>query len=160
MTEPRERSEMRADDERLLEKLAGLVRERDPVPEELVEMARQTFTWRTVDAELAELVADSLEDGTATLVRSSTVSVRLLAFCTADLRLDLEVLAEATTRRLVGELDPEVPAEITVEHPGGTLVEDTDEEGRFLIAGVPAGRIRITCRPASGAPLLTPWLKI
>jgi hypothetical protein len=160
MTDPRQDPDVGADERRLLGELAQVVRERDPVPAELVEIARQSFTWRTVDAELAQLVADSEEPGGATLIRSTTASVRLLAFATRDLRLDLEVLAEGPARRLVGELDPGTAARIVVEHPSGTLTEDTDEFGRFLVTGVPGGLVRLRCRPASGRPLLTPWLKI
>ena len=33
----------------------------DPVPERLDEAARSAYTWRTIDAELAELMADSAD---------------------------------------------------------------------------------------------------
>lgn len=144
------------DEELLLGELARLVRERDPVPPDLVELARNSFTWRTVDAELAELLADSQQSEDAARVRSSTASVRLLAFATETLRLDVEVLAEGTARRLVGELDPGVPAEVTVEHAGGALSERTDDLGRFIVGGVPTGWVQVRCSPASGPSLLTP----
>src|SRR5687767_1821310 len=111
MTEPRQ--DAGPGEERLLAELARLVRERDPVPPALEEMARQSFTWRTVDAELAELVADSRDPEGAPVVRGAMAGVRLLAFATAHLRLDVEVMADGGARRLVGELDPEVSARIT-----------------------------------------------
>ncbi len=151
---------MSADEQRVLDDLARLIRERDPVPAELLEAARQSFTWRTVDAELAEVVADSEQPQGAALIRSTTASVRLLAFATGDLRLDLEVLAEGSLRRLVGELDPGGPARVVVEHAGGALTEDTDDFGRFLISRVPGGLMRLQCQPRSGRPLLTPWIKV
>jgi hypothetical protein len=144
------------DEELLLGELARLVRERDPVPPDLVELARNSFTWRTVDAELAELLADSQQPENAASVRSSTASVRLLAFATETLRLDVEVLAEGTARRLVGELDPGVPAQVTVEYAGGALSEQTDDLGRFTVGGLPAGWVQVRCAPASGLSLLTP----
>jgi hypothetical protein len=149
-----------ADEERLLAELARLVPERDPVPPELIEMAKQSFTWRTVDAELAELVADSREAAGATLVRSGTASVRLLTFATRHLQLDLEVLVDGAVRRLVGELEPRGPARITVEYVGGSVAEDTDELGRFIVTGIPGGLIRLRCEPADGVALLTPWAKV
>jgi hypothetical protein len=149
-----------ADEQRLLDDLARLVRERDPAPAELLEAARQNFTWRTIDAELAELVTDSEQPQGAALIRSTIASVRLLAFATENLRLDLEVLAEGSLRRLVGELDPGGPARVVVEYAGGALTEDTDDFGRFLICRVPGGLVRLRCQPRSGRPLLTPWLKV
>jgi hypothetical protein len=160
MSDPSADPGVGADEQRLLDDLARLVRERDPVPAELLEAARQGFTWRTVDAELAELVADSEQPEGAALIRSTTASVRLLAFATGDMRLDLEVLAEGPLRRLVGELDPGGPARVLVEHAGGTLTEDTDDFGRFLVSRVPGGLVRLRCQPRSGRPLLTPWLTV
>ena len=50
-----------------LRRVAALV---DPVPEALVHAARETLTWRRVDAELAELLSDSaLEEAGFALVR-------------------------------------------------------------------------------------------
>ncbi len=159
MTDPTQRPD--ADEQRLLDDLARVVRQRDPVPPEAVAMARELFTWRTIDAELAELVADSAEASGAALVRGSTASVRLLAFAAArGLRLELEVLPEGDTRRLVGELSPGLAARITVEHPGGSVTEDTDELGRFLVTGVPGGWLRIRCTPQRGTAFLTPWLRL
>ena len=53
MTDPNKGPDLTADEERLLGDLARLVRQRDPVPPALLEMARESFTWGTVDAELA-----------------------------------------------------------------------------------------------------------
>ena len=149
-----------ADEQHLFDELVRLVRERDPVPAELVQMVQQSFTWRTIDAELAELVADSYESADATLVRSGEVSVRLLSFAVSGLLLELEVLNDRASRRLVGELLPGHPARVTVEHPGGSLTEDTDELGRFIVTGVPGGWIRLRCTPTVGPALLTPWLEV
>ncbi|MGY1843782.1 hypothetical protein [Modestobacter sp. SYSU DS0875] len=146
-----------AADERLLHDLARVARDRDPVPADLLEFARQALTWRTVDAELAELTADSRE--VAVAVRGTSDDVRLLTFSAGDLRLDVEVLTEGATRRLVGELSPGQPARVVLEHAGGTLTEETDELGRFLLEGVPVGLVRLRCVPAGGAEFITPWLR-
>jgi hypothetical protein len=111
-----------------------------------------------VDAELAELVRDSAETAGA-LVRSGTAGVRLLTFAAGEQQLELELLVVGGSRRIVGELVPGGPARITVEHLDGALTEDTDELGRFVVAGVPAGRVRVRCAPADGPALVTPWLE-
>ena len=45
------------EDDRILELLSRAVDRADPVPEHVTEAARESFTWRTIDAELAELGA-------------------------------------------------------------------------------------------------------
>ncbi|WP_369139059.1 hypothetical protein [Modestobacter versicolor] len=145
-----------ASDDELVRALARAVAVHDPVPPALLDFAREAFTWRTVDAELAELVADSLETAGAGLRGAS--DVRLLTFTAGEQQLDLELIADGAARRLVGELTPGRPARVVVEHPGGTLTEQADELGRFLVADVPAGRVRVRCEPDDAPPVVTPWL--
>jgi len=145
----------RSDDD-LVRELARAVAVHDPVPAELLVFAREAFTWRTVDAELAELVADSSAAAGAGL--RGPADVRLLSFIVGEQQLDLELLVDGGARRLVGELTPGRPALVVVEHAGGSLTQDADELGRFLVTGVPAGRLRVRCEPAGGTPIVTPWL--
>ena len=49
-------------DERLLAALRELFDRSTPLPPRVVEMAKESYTWRTVDAELAALTSDSLVD--------------------------------------------------------------------------------------------------
>jgi hypothetical protein len=144
------------DDDALLRELAAVVRVSDPVPPALLTFAREAFTWRTVDAELAELAADSRETAGAGL--RGPGDVRLLTFTAGDLRLEIELLAVGADRSVVGELSPPGAARVTVQHAEGELVEEADELGRFLLTGVPAGRIRVRCEPAGGTAIVTPWL--
>jgi hypothetical protein len=140
----------------LLRDLARAVAVHDPVPPELLASARAAFTRRTLDAELADLVADSRETAGAGL-RGAT-DVRLLTFGAGEQQLAVELLTQGTSRRVVGELTPGRPARVVVEHAGGSLTEDADELGRFLVSGVPAGRIRVRCAPVDGPAIVTPWL--
>jgi hypothetical protein len=145
----------RSDDE-LLSRLARAVAIHDPVPPELVTFAREAFSWRTVDAELVELVADSREAAGAGF--RGAADVRLLTFSTGDQQLDVELLTDGASRRVVGELTPGRSAHVLLEHAGGSLTGKADELGRFLLSGVPAGRIRLRCQPIDGPPIITPWL--
>jgi hypothetical protein len=151
------------EDVALLQDIARLAARRDPVPPALVAMAKSSFTWRTVDEELAEMVWDSASSADhGVLVRSSTASVRLLTFATPHLTLELEILPSGTRRRLVGELTPSTGARVVVEHEAGTSEDVSDEHGRFLINDVPAGRMKLRCVPADGAgvALVTTWMDI
>ena len=149
-----------AADEQLMADLARVVAERDPVPAHLLEMARESFTWRTIDAELAELVADSLRPEDAALVRTSAASVRLIVFASRDERVEIEVVSENGQRQLVGELSPAGPGTLTVEHDSGPLTAEIDDEGRFLVSHVPSGLVRLRCERAGKKPLVTSWVQI
>lgn len=149
-----------AADEQLMADLARLVAERDPIPPHLLEMARESYTWRTIDAELAELVADSLRPEDALLVRAQTATVRLIVFASRDERVEVEVLSENGARQLVGELTPAAPGTLTVEHATGPVTEPIDAEGRFLVSRVPSGLIRLRCEREGKRPLVTAWVEI
>ena len=77
-------------DRELLAQVREMFDEADPVPEFLLDAARATFSWRTIDAELAELTNDSLLEGAA--VRAARVP-RLLTF-TADVATLVVEVAE------------------------------------------------------------------
>ena len=53
---------MHEPDDELEAELRRLAADREPVPAELVQAALDAFGWRDIDAELAELVYDSLVD--------------------------------------------------------------------------------------------------
>src|SRR5262249_32184936 len=73
-------------DDPLLGQLRRLARTVDPVPNEVTAYARAALGWRRVDAELAELLADSrLEAPTGT--RSIAESMRSLTFRATDVEL-------------------------------------------------------------------------
>ena len=76
----------------------------DPVPQLLDEAARAAFTWRTVDAELAELMRDSAEaeDEAGLLVRSAG-GPRQLSFESPHLGIEIEVTATGPRERRLSE---------------------------------------------------------
>jgi hypothetical protein len=53
------------DDEELLAALREALAERQAVPPEFVEAAKNAFAWHNIDAELAELTYDSSRDAEA-----------------------------------------------------------------------------------------------
>ena len=71
---------MHEPDDELEAELRRLAADREPVPAELVQAAVDAFGWRNIDAELAELVYDSLIDtDEASLVRGPP-GQRLVSF--------------------------------------------------------------------------------
>lgn len=149
-------------DAMLLDTLRAVVRQADPVPPEVTDTARATYTWRTVDAELAELAYDSwLDDQRLAGVRGENAP-RTLTFEGPSFTVELEVADEGTRRRLLGQLVPPGVAQIEVRHSGGLLRLAADEVGRFAAAGVAPGPVSLRCRVEGfdGPPLVTSWVTV
>jgi hypothetical protein len=134
----------------------------DPVPQLLEDGARAAFTWRTVDAELAELMRDSAEaeEEAGSLVRGGQ-GPRQLSFESPRLGIELEVTATGPReRRLEGQLLPPAAATVTVERPGQDgLSVQADELGRFVLDGLRAGVVRLHVA-LRGAQIAIPWTTI
>lgn len=151
-------------DARLEEELRRLIATRDPVPANVQAAAREVWTWRDIDAELAELSCDSLDASRTglALVRGTALAPRLLVFEASDLTLEFEVLQDDDSRSITGRLLPPRAAEISVEHPDGAVVVVADALGRFLVDRLPGGLVRLSCRLTSpaGRLVVTTWVEI
>lgn len=147
----------------LLEELRTVLRQVDPVPARVREAAKASFAWRTVDAELAELAFDSLVDQHQLATVRAAGEPRLLTFTAPGLTVEVEVAASGGRRRLIGQLVPPGAAQVKVRHPGGAVTVDADELGRFTVAEVEPGPVRLQCRVRRAepvAPFVTDWVSI
>ncbi|HSK26532.1 MAG TPA: hypothetical protein VK894_06440 [Jiangellales bacterium] len=151
--------ELSTEERRLLDALRAGLAEADPVPEVLVEAAKASFTWRTVDAELAELVADTALEARAVRGQGGP---RLLTFAAGPTTLVVEVDASGAGRRLLGQIVRPRRAEVEVRHAGGTVSVAADDLGRFRVDTVPAGPLSLSCRfPEAGEqPVVTSWVTV
>lgn len=127
----------------------------DPPPPLVVDSAKAMFGLRALDAALAELVQDSLEIAGA--VRGSS-PVRLLAFQTAQVNVDVEVTPAGDRRRLIGQVAPDA-GYLAIDTPTTTNTTEVDELGRFIADDVPAGLVRMRFQTATG-PVATAWTRI
>jgi hypothetical protein len=138
--------------------LRSVIDRADPVPPAVVDAARAAYIWRTIDAELAELTADSAM--TSAGVRSSSAP-RLLTFEGAGIEVEVEVAQMGTTRRLAGQLVPVSAAQVTVRWAGGTEDAVADDLGRFAVDGIPSGAISLAVlRAGEQHPIVTSWVSI
>lgn len=138
--------------------LRNVIDRADPVPASVVDAARAAYSWRTIDAELAELTADSAL--AAAGVRSSSAP-RLLTFEGTGVAVEVEVAATGSTRRLSGQLVPVGAAQVTIRWPGGTQQTAADDLGRFSVEGIPAGSVSlVVVRAGLERPIVTSWLSI
>jgi hypothetical protein len=145
----------------LWQELAAVVRTADPVSPELLRIGRDSFTWRTIEAELAELAFDSIGHA-LTGVRGSPPQ-RQLTFEAPSLTLEIEVSAEGEQRRLLGQLVPPQPARVLIRHQDGIVAVEADEAGRFQVDDLPAGPGSLRCHlggGSGGAPVVTDWVTL
>ena len=147
------------EDRALLAEIEAAVAEHDPVPQAVVDAAKGSFAWRTVDAELAELAEDSLL--VAGGVRSGG-GPRMLTFEAGSTAVVLQVLDAGDTRRLTGQLVAPQPAQVEVRWRDGRRQVLADDLGRFTVEDVPAGPVSLACRfPRDDRPpLVTAWVTV
>jgi len=146
----------------LLAALGEALHRTEPVPADVVEAAKASFAWRTIDAELAALTFDSLVDADALVGVRGGEGPRALTFERDDVVLDLEVTEHASTRSLLGHVTPTPLDGVEVQQAGGQpRRQPADAHGRFHIADLVAGPFRLRCRFGSARPaLVTEWIVI
>ena len=148
--------------EQLADELRHAASRLDPPPAAVLEAARASLTWRTIDAELASLAFDSAVDQLATAMRSGE-GPRLMTYATSGLNIEVEVSKVGTRRQLVGQLVPPQAARIDVRHADGITTVQADQLGRFSADAISAGPVSLHCRlaaTASGLPVVTEWVPL
>lgn len=158
---------MPSDDDELMTELCRLATRLDPPPPHLYDAARAAFAWRRVDRELAvlaELTSDSADEPGLAGVRSHGTA-RLLTFDAGSVSVEVEVAGtpRAGRLRLIGQIVPPQPGDVTVRHADGELTVDADELGRFRTDEVTAGPTSLRCRLHSGESaeeVVTEWLTL
>ena len=122
--------------------LAAAVEEETAVSDRRRTAARAAFTWRTIDAELAELLHDSALDAGAA-VRSGSDGPRMLSFRRAAVTLEVEIDGDAVLGEVIDESEGDAPATVTLQRPD---TEDrsveADASGFFRFDGVGPGSVR------------------
>jgi hypothetical protein len=151
------------DDAVLEEELRQIIEVLDPVPEHLLAAAKDCYTWRTVDSDLAELVFDSVAEDHGVLVRGAD-QARLLSFEATGLTVDVQVTGIGQARRIIGQLAP--PQRATVRIRQGSDGSDVtyleaDELGRFS-GPLREGPFSLACTgtAAGSRPVITDWIAL
>ena len=149
-----------ADDDELLARLAATLRGAQQPPADVAELARASFGLRDLDAQLAELVADSAVDVPAG-VRSSPEAPRLLTFAAADAEVELQVVRAEDGWTVLGQVVPPGPALVRAEPaaPGeAVVVADADQLGRFAFDLPSGGSWRLVCTRDGRTLVATAWV--
>jgi hypothetical protein len=132
-------------DDDFLEHLRSVAAQVDPVPAAVLRDASAALTFRTVDAELAEMLTPDA------LVRGARP--RLLAFESTQVTVNLEI-TDTSVRGLVTGAH----GEAVVETPSSRTVVPI-EDGWFVVTGVPSGLVRVRLTALDGTPVVTAWTR-
>jgi hypothetical protein len=135
-------------DDLLLAELAEVLAKVAAPPPGVVEAAKGLFTWRTIDAELAELAYDSLVAGEDLGVRAAG-QPRILTFEAGGLTVEVEVDDVPGARRLIGQLTPPGQAGLELHTTGDTVLGEADDLGRFVLP-LPPAKLRSSLRIRRG----------
>ena len=154
---------MNESDDELEAELRRLAADREPVPAALVQAALDAFGWRDIDAELAELVYDSLVDTDAASLVRGTADQRLVSFAIGGITIDVEVTSAGPGRAVMGQIAPPQRATVDIRYPQDTVTIETDELGRFESGPLPPGPASLRLRPppgGEGPAIVTDWISL
>ncbi|MGH8923119.1 MAG: hypothetical protein ACRDWA_00510 [Acidimicrobiia bacterium] len=144
-------------DSRLLDDLAEAFAAADPMPDHVFVAAKEAIFWRTIDAELAELVFDSSAE-TLSTVRGPRAA-RQVTFRSPGIEIEIMLTADGQ-RRLVGQLVPPQEAEVELRFDHETRTASTDRLGRFFFDNLQVGQIQLRIHPVAGTLVVTDWLSV
>ncbi|HJS95546.1 MAG TPA: hypothetical protein VJ741_14885 [Solirubrobacteraceae bacterium] len=152
-------------DERLTGELRAFFAEVDPVPPLVIETAKASLGWRRLDADLAELLSDSvLEEEPFALARGSGAPTRAVTFSSGRLTIDIEVQVDDPARTLLGQLSPPASGRIEVQTMTGPVFPaEADRLGRFRVRLPAGGSIRLRVLDGddrAGPPVETSWITV
>jgi hypothetical protein len=146
-------SEWWNDDDALLASVKAALREADDVPISFIESGKASYTWHSIDAELAALSYDSAHDDlVGATTRAEQAELRSLTFDARGLSIELEIIAGT----LHGQLVPPQAGTVELRQEFGTVTPaEVNDAGYFTISPVPEGAFRLYCRTEGGATVLT-----
>lgn len=146
-------------DDAMLARLRRVAQAVDPAPPLVYEMGHAAFALRRLDAELAQLVADSSFEAAG--VRGTGES-RLLSFEAGELAVEVQVTPAGHRRGVIGQVVPP-PANGIVRlesHGGDTVTAELDGVGGFRFDDVGGGRVRFSIELPDAPPVVTTWVSL
>ena len=166
-----------AEHDPLLDELASLFDNVDPVPDHVLAAADAAVeviaAWRDLDSvDYGELLGVRTDTALAGLAGHSALAgsgvrtaggPRLVTFGagSGERCVEVEVGREpAGTLRLVGLVVPTGPGELEVRSPGGAFRVPVDELGRFRAVGVPAGPWSLVLHYPGQQAIPTDWITV
>lgn len=123
----------------------------EPIPPRLSAAARDAFSWRRADAELAELLFDSASD-TLVGVRGTATDRRSFRYASGEFAIRVHL----TDLSLIVMIEPPLSVVCTVDSQHGSEQHRTDELGEL---GVDAPELPLRLEiELPGGNIVTPWI--
>ena len=142
-------------------RLRSVTDEADPPPELVLEAGRAAFAMRAIDAELAELVADSAYDDAELVTRAVVSDVRMLSFECGDVSVELDVETDPWSRSLrVHGIAVGAVGDVVVVRTASRTSVPLDADGRFDAGDVEPGPLRLELATADGRRVTTSWVTV
>ena len=142
-------------------KLRAVTSEADPVPEAVLDAATAAFALRTLDAELAELVADSLVDDAAVVTRAVVSDVRMLSFACGDVSVEVDVETDPSSGSLrLHGFAVGAAVEVVIVRASSRSSVPLAAGGRFDAGLVEPGPLRLELTTPDGHRVTTAWISI
>ena len=154
---------MHEPDDELEQELRRLAADAEPVPADLIRAALDAFAWRDIDAQIAELVYDSLLDAEETMLVRGPADPRMVSFAAGGMTIDVEVTSAGPGRTIMGQIAPPQRATVDIRYPGDTVTVEADELGRFQSGTLPPGPASLRLRPPpgdAGPAIVTDWISL
>jgi hypothetical protein len=110
--------------------------------EQIISLGINSFSWRNVDVELAQL----LDEESETLVMRSTESGRHFTFASSGSTIDVAIIPKTDHSLLLGWIEPTKPyIEVSALGSDGAAIETVpvDANGRFKMVLTYKGPIRL-----------------
>jgi hypothetical protein len=139
--------------------LMSVVREslREVAPAQVVEAGKASYTWRSIDAELAALTYDSLAAAGAGETRAERAVIREVTFAAQALTIHVQVSGTGLQGQLVPPQRGRLEVQVRTRDPRRVEI---DEHGWFDAGPVPGPAFRLVVELATGASIYTDWLQI
>ena len=151
---------MDEEDEALLRGLDTLLRNVDPMPDDLVDRVRFALALDEVHAEVAEMSRmsfDALAVRADPGVEATTTS---LTFEAGSFTAMVTVTRTGEDeRRLDGWVTPPTAVRVVARMQEGVMEAESDDSGRFVLDGLPAGFAQLVLRHEGGA-VVTPMFEL
>jgi hypothetical protein len=139
-----------AADVQVLEEVARVFEQVDPVPPDLVDRVKFSLALDEMYSEVARITRMSVD---ALAVRSeptSEVRTETLTFSADELTVMVSISRGGRTGlRIDGWVAPPAPTTVQLRLQDETRELVTDESGRFVLEGIPDGFAQMTFRPVS-----------
>ena len=140
------------DEQHLLDEISVALGPPPDVPDPVLRAARAAFTWRTVDAELAELLHDSALAVVPSGLRDSALTTRSLTFQAGDSTLLVDITGDGIVGQLVPPESGTAVLRTTTALYGPFPVDDL---GWFRTPVVPREAFRLVLRAGDGRRTVT-----